>query len=104
MGGSTPAPGSRAGTSVASCALSQASQSGHHEPGCSFALDSHRSRFALVGLGPVQYWYFILSAGLITPAIWPEPARTKRMRPPKNFEPTSTDLAGAMWSSRVARL
>src|SRR5215472_15677836 len=104
MGGSVPPPGARAGTSVASCALSQSSQSGHHEPACSLAFDSHRSRLALVGLGPVQYWYFILSGGLITPAMCPEPARTKRTRPPKNFEPSSTDLGGAMWSSRVARL
>src|SRR6476620_11150452 len=45
------------------------------------------------GLGPVQYWYFILTGGLTTPAMCPEPANTKRTGPPKNFEPSSTDLA-----------
>ena len=34
--------------------------------------------------------------GLTTPAMWPEPASTNRTGPPKNFEPSSTDFAGAM--------
>src|SRR5262245_57383269 len=55
MGASLPPPGSRAGTLVGSCFLIHSSQSGHHEPGCSFALASQRSRLALVGFGPVQY-------------------------------------------------
>ena len=58
----------------------------------------------LLGFLPVQYWYLGLLGGLITPAMWPDPARTYFTGPPKNCEPYSTDLAGAMWSSRVARL
>src|SRR5579872_4000584 len=104
MGFSAPAPGTRAGTCVGSFALSQASQSGHQEPGCSVALASQPSRLALRGFGPVQYWYLCLSGGFTTPAICPEPDSTKRTGPPKYLLPSSTDFAGAIWSSRVARL
>src|SRR5215813_9158296 len=53
---SFPAPGTREGTSSAPCFLSQASQSGHQEPGCSLALASHSPTSAsAVGFGPTQY-------------------------------------------------
>ena len=53
--------------------------------------------------GPsVQNWYFGLSAGLTTPAIWPEPAITKRTGPPKHLALLNTPRAGAMWSSLAA--
>src|SRR5262245_47531860 len=104
VGLSLPPPIFRAGTIFLSCALSHSSQSGHHEPGCSVAVLSQLSTLELLGFLPVQYWYLGLLGGLITPAMWPDPARTYFTGPPKNCEPYSTDLAGAMWSSRVARL
>src|SRR5262245_14997198 len=103
MGVSLPPPGSRAGTSADSSSLSQESQSGHHEPGWSSALAIQLSRLPTGG-PPVQKLYFGLPGGLITPAIWPEPASTYLTGPPKNFDPRKADFAGAMWSSRVARL
>src|SRR6476620_10865462 len=97
-------PGWRAGTVALSCFLIQSIQSGHQEPGCSVAFSSHLSRLPS-GSSPVQYWYLIfLPGGLTTPAIWPEPASTYLTGPPKNFDPRKADFAGAMWSSRVARL
>ena len=45
------------------------------------ALPSQRSRLLLVGLGPVQYWYFILPGGLTTPAMCrSRPARSAPAR------------------------
>src|SRR5438270_10898741 len=102
MGASLPPPGGRAATSLASWLRIHCSQSGHHEPTCSSALASQPSRLP-VGGPPVQYWYFFLSGGLTTPAIWPEPASTKRPSPPKNVEPRNADLAGPRWALRVAR-
>src|SRR5271169_557597 len=104
MAGSAPAPGTRAATSVGLCRVIQSSQSGHQEPVCSLALASQLLMSALRGFGPVQYWYFRFAGGLMTPAIWPDPDTTNRTSPPNDFEPTITDFAGAMWSSRVARL
>ena len=52
----------------------------------------------------VQYWYLTLPGGLMTPAMWPEPASTYSTGPPNSCEPMNTDLAGAMWSSFVAQL
>src|ERR1700692_850479 len=83
---------------------SQPTQSAHHEPRYSLALASQPSRAALRGRWPVQYWYLFLAGGLTPPAVWPEPAITKRTGPPKNLQPSSTDFGGAIWSSRVARL
>jgi hypothetical protein len=79
-------------------------QFGHHEPGCSFAFFSQASSEPRPGLPPVQYWYLPLFGGLTTPAMWPDPDSTNFTGPPKNFEPRNADFAGAMWSSRVARL
>src|ERR1700688_4244122 len=104
MAFNAPSPGMRAGTSVGPWRVSQTSQSGHHEPRYSLALASQPSRSALRGRWPVQYWYLFLAGGLTTPAMWPEPAITKRTGPPKNLQPSSTDFGGAIWSSRVARL
>src|SRR5262245_7549044 len=101
---SLPPPIFRAGALVGSCDLSHFSQSGHHEPGCSVAVFSQLSTSEPLGFSPVQYWYFGLSGGLMTPAMCPDPASTNLTGPPKNCEPKSTDFAGAMWSSRVARL
>src|SRR4029453_9885754 len=96
VGLSLPAPIFRAGIIFLSCALIHSSQSGHHEPGCSVAVLSQLSTFEPLGFSPVQYWYFGLLGGLITPAMWPDPARTYFTGPPKNCEPYSTDFAGAM--------
>ena len=52
----------------------------------------------------VQYWYLPEAGGLTTPAMWPEPAITNSTSPPKNCDPRNTDRAGAIWSSRAARL
>ena len=94
-----PAPILRAGTISGPCPLSHSTQSGHHEPACSVAFFIHVSTLDPLGLSPVQYWYFGLFGGLITPAMWPEPASTYFTGPPKNCEPVRTDLAGAIWSS-----
>src|SRR3954467_12476253 len=104
MGLSLAPPGSRGGTWSSPCALFPSTQFGHHEPGCSFAFLSQASSEPAPALPPVQYWYLPLLGGLTTPAIWPEPDSTYFTGPPKNFEPRNADLAGAMWSSRVARL
>src|SRR3954466_6309891 len=93
---SFPPPGSRAGTSSSPCDLIHSIQSGHHEPGCSFAFFSQASSVPLPAPPPVQYWYLPLFGGLTTPAMWPEPDSTNFTGPPKNFEPRNADLAGAM--------
>src|SRR5271163_3553986 len=100
-GASLPAPGSRAGTFAGAWATIHSIQSTHQEPGVSFA-EASQSSNAPRGGPSVQNWYFGLSAGLTTPAIWPEPASTYRTGPPKNCEPVNTDFAGAMWPSRAA--
>src|SRR5690606_28060456 len=97
------APGSRAGTRLPECLANHLTQCGHQEPGVSLAPAIHSSSVSVDFL-LVQYWYLIRfgSGGLITPAMWPEPARTNSTGPPNSFDPTNTDFAGAMWSSRVA--
>ena len=64
-------------------------QSGHQEPGVSLAAATQDSKSPSSGPS-VQNWYFGLPAGLTTPAIWPEPASTKRTGPPKHFAPLNT--------------
>src|SRR5208337_4797360 len=92
---SLPSPGLRAGTFSGAWAAIHWIQSGHQEPGVSLALASQESKSPSNG-PPVQYWYLGLPAGLTTPAIWPEPARTKRTGPPKTLAPLYTPRAGAM--------
>src|SRR3954454_8828371 len=104
MGGNVSQPTRRAGTVSASMRSSQARQSGHHEPLCSSAPLSQFSSVVSLMLSLVQYWYLFEAGGLTTPAIWPEPDSTYFTGPPKNCEPYKTESAGAMWSSRVARL
>src|ERR1700704_4704357 len=104
MGSSLPPPGWRASTAASPCNLIQSIQSGHQEPGCSLAFLSQASSEPLPAPPPVQYWYFPLAGGLTTPAMWPEPDSTNFTGPPKNLDPRNADFAGAMWSSRVARL
>src|SRR5271165_7641015 len=101
MGFSLPSPGLRAGTFSGAWAATHSIQSGHQEPGVSLAAATQESKSPSGGPS-VQYWYFGLPAGLTTPAMWPEPARTKRTGPPKHFAPPNTPRAGAMWSSLVA--
>src|SRR5882757_1923870 len=98
------APTARAVTISESMLSSHERQSGHHEPLCSSAPFSQSASLTSLMLSLVQYWYFFDAGGLTTPAIWPEPDSTYFTGPPKNCEPYSTDSAGAMWSSRVARL
>src|ERR1700733_8025142 len=70
-----PPPRLGAGPFPGACPVSQASQSGHHEPGVSLALATQSSNWPSGG-PPDQYWYFGLVGGFTTPAIWPEPAIT----------------------------
>ena len=51
---------------------------------------------SLAPLSLVQYWYFFAAGGLITPAIWPEPAMMKRTGPLNSWVDLNTELAGAM--------
>src|SRR6266702_8433367 len=104
IGGSASLPTLRAGTSSGSSPPSHSRQSGHHEPVCSTASFIHSATLTSLTLSLVQYWYLFEAGGLTTPAMWPEPDSTYFTGPPENCEPYSTDSAGAMWSSRVARL
>src|SRR5215510_5804987 len=97
-------PTARADTISGSRFSSHWRQSGHHEPLCSWAFFSQSASLTPLMLSLVQYWYFFDAGGLTTPAMWPEPDSTYFTGPPKNCEPYSTDSAGAMWSSRAARL
>src|SRR6202020_127393 len=74
-GFSLPSPGLRAGTFSGACAVSQASQSGHQEPGVSLAFATQSSNLPSGGPSD-QYWYFGLPGGLTTPAMCPDPAIT----------------------------
>ena len=107
IGLSLPPPGLRAAHLARGRALlSQASQSGHQEPGCSVALASHLSTSAAAvgfGAGPVLILLLVRRvdhAGDVAGAGEHEASPARR----RYFEPSSTDFAGAMWSSRVARL
>src|ERR1700675_3688220 len=104
MAGSASVPTARAGTSSASMPASHSRQLGHHDPLCSCAPLSQSASVTSLMLSLVQNWYLPDAGGLTTPAICPEPDSTYFTGPPKNCEPYSTESAGAMWSSRVARL
>src|SRR3954468_23800197 len=104
MGGSASLPTGRAGTCSGSMLPSHWRQSGHHEPLCSLAPLSHSASVSSLVLSLVQYWYLPNEGGLTTPAMCPDPESTYFTGPPKNREPYSTESAGAIWSSRVARL
>ena len=91
------APGLRAGTMSPDDFASHAIQWGHQEPGVSFAVLIQPSSVSPdLGFEPVQYWYLTLSGGLMTPAMWPEPARTNSTGPENNCAPLNTDTAGAI--------
>src|SRR3954462_8869160 len=104
MAGKASVPTARAPTRSPSMATSHSYQFGHHDPLCSCAVVIHSATVVAWVLSLVQYWYLPSAGGLTTPAICPDPDSTYLTGPPKTREPYSTDSAGAMWSSRVARL
>src|SRR5437868_14569169 len=104
MGGSASVRTGRAGTCSGSIFRGHSRQSVHHEPLCSRALLSQSASVTSLTLSLVQYWYLPAAGGLTTPAMCPDPDRTYLTGPPKNCEPYNTESAGAMWSSRVAKL
>src|SRR5262249_43345499 len=95
MGARAPSPECRAGTFFNDWRVTHLSQSGHQLPLYSVAA-AHQPSNSPSGAGPAQYWYFGFLTGLMTPAIWPEPARIKRTFLPKSLAPMKTDFAGAM--------
>src|SRR5258708_23208036 len=100
MGGNASVPTARAGTCSASMLASHSRQSGHHEPWCSCAPLIQSASVTSLILSLVQNWYLPEDGGLTTPAICPDPDSTYFTGPPKNCEPSSTESAGAMSSSR----
>ena len=56
------------------------------------------------GRAPVQYWYFVLARRIDHAGDMAGAGQHEAHRSAENCEPSSTDFAGAMWSSRVARL
>ena len=61
------------------CSLTQASQSGHHEPSWEVAASSHASGVA--ASSPVKWPYLFAEGGFTTPAMCPDIASTKRIGP-----------------------
>ena len=80
---------------------SHASQSGHQLPFVSVA-PATKSASESAAASFVQYWYLPAAGGLTTPAIWPDPASTKRSGPWNRCVIFHTLSAGAIWSSRPA--